>query len=339
MYYIGIDIAKRAHEVCFTDEAGNVLVGNSFNIPNTVSGIDKLQKKLDKFEITADNAIVGMEATGHYWLVLYSYLVEQGFEVKVINPLVTDAYRNMLIRKVKNDRIDAQVVAAVLRLGEYQETSIADDETLALRQLCRFRLWQVDSCSDLKRKVIALLDQIFPEYEQLFSDVFGMSSRELLKTYTTPEEIAAIHTTKLANILNKASKVIILLSHTSLPIRFSGQFTKKSNVVDKIPLSTKYFVLNHDSGSPAFGFTGANFFLSFLIAKTGRSNTMVTSLFIRSYVLKCFKLNRIFSSPVVYPTKNGIWFGFLVIRHILKKVSQRHLMEFFIRLSKRNCIL
>ncbi|HHX02725.1 MAG TPA: IS110 family transposase, partial [Tissierellia bacterium] len=129
MYYIGIDIAKRAHEVCFTDEAGNVLDGNSFNIPNTVSGIDKLQKKLDKFEITADNAIVGMEATGHYWLVLYSYLVEQGFEVKVINPLVTDAYRNMLIRKVKNDRIDAQVVAAVLRLGEYQETSIADDET------------------------------------------------------------------------------------------------------------------------------------------------------------------------------------------------------------------
>ncbi len=109
-----------------------------------------------------------MEATGHYWLVLYSYLVEQGFEVKVINPLVTDAYRNMLIRKVKNDRIDAQAVAAVLRLGEYQETSIADDETFALRQLCRFRLWQRDSCSDLKRKVIALLDQIFPEYEQLF---------------------------------------------------------------------------------------------------------------------------------------------------------------------------
>ena len=165
MYYIGIDIAKRAHEVCFTDEAGNLLDGDFFNTPNTIFGIDKLQKKLDKFEITADNAIVGMEATGHYRPVLYSYLVEQGFEVKVINLLVTDAYRNMLIRRVKNDRIDAQVVAAVLRMGEYQKTSVADDETLALGQLCRFRLRQVDSCSDLKRKVIALLDQIFPEYE------------------------------------------------------------------------------------------------------------------------------------------------------------------------------
>ncbi len=206
MYYIGIDIAKRAHEVCFANETGEILDGKSFNIPNTISGIDKLQKKLNKFGLMPDNAIVGMEATGHYWLVLYSWLIEQGFDVKVINPLVTDAYRHMLIRKVKNDRIDAEVVAAVLRLGEYQETAVADNETLALRQLCRFRFWQIESCSDLKRKVIALLDQIFPEYERLFSDVFGMSSRELLKNYTTPEEMASIHTTKLTNILTKASQ-------------------------------------------------------------------------------------------------------------------------------------
>ncbi len=206
MYYIGIDIAKRSHEICFTNETGDVLDGNSFNIPNTISGIDKFQKKLNKFGLAPDNALVGMEATGHYWLVFYSWLVEQGFDVKVINPLVTDAYRHMLIRKVKNDRIDAEVVAAVLRLGEYQETTVADNDTLSLRQLCRFRLWQVESCSNLKRKVIALLDQIFPEYENLFSDVFGMSSRELLKTYTTPEEIASIHTTKLSNILTKASQ-------------------------------------------------------------------------------------------------------------------------------------
>jgi len=147
-----------------------------------------------------------MEATGHYWLVLYSWLIEQGFDVKVINPIVTDAYRNMLIRKTKNDRIDAEVVARVLKMGEYQETSVLDDDTLSLRQLCRYRLSQTQTTSDLKRKVIALLDQVFPEYDTLFSDVFGLSSKELLKNYTTPEEIASIHTRKLANILNKASR-------------------------------------------------------------------------------------------------------------------------------------
>nr|WP_244153560.1 IS110 family transposase [Halobacillus karajensis] len=29
----------------------------------------------------------------------------------------------------------------------------------------------VDQSSDVKRKIIALLDQVFPEYEQVFSDV------------------------------------------------------------------------------------------------------------------------------------------------------------------------
>lgn len=180
MYYIGIDIAKKRHEVCFLDEKGDVLDGNSFNIPNTASGLDKLQSMLNKYGLKPDNSVVGMEATGHYWLVLYSWLIEQDFNVKVINPIVTDAYRNMLIRKSKNDRIDAEVVARVLKMGEYQETSVLEDDTLALRQLCRYRLSQVQITGDLKRKVIALLDQVFPEYDTLFSDIFGMSSKELL---------------------------------------------------------------------------------------------------------------------------------------------------------------
>ena len=206
MYYIGIDIAKRAHEVCFMDQDGQVLDGNSFKIPNTLSGVDKLQQMLDRYTLTPQNAQVGMEATGHYWLVLYSWLFEKGFDIKVINPIVPDALRNMRIRKVKNDRVDAEIVAKVLMLGEYQETAIADGDTLALRQLCRFRLWQVQTVGDLKRKVIALLDQVFPEYADLFSDVFGMTSKELLLQYTTPEEIASLSARKLTTLLNKSSK-------------------------------------------------------------------------------------------------------------------------------------
>lgn len=206
MYYIGIDIAKKAHEVCFLDQNGQVLDGNSFKIANTLSGVDKLQKMLDKYCLTPENAQVGMEATGHYWLVLYSWLLEKGFDIKVINPIVTDALRNMRVRKVKNDRIDAEIVAKVIMFGEYQETAIADGDTLALRQLCRFRLWQVHSEGDLKRKIIALLDQVFPEYTNLFSDIFGITSKELLLQYTTPEEMASLSAKKLTLLLSKSSK-------------------------------------------------------------------------------------------------------------------------------------
>jgi len=58
----------------------------------------------------------------------------------------------------------------------------------------------------LKRKCIAVLDQVFPEYSNLFTDTFGISSKTILKEYSTPEELASIHTTKLTNLLKKASK-------------------------------------------------------------------------------------------------------------------------------------
>nr|WP_243122416.1 IS110 family transposase [Clostridium septicum] len=42
-----------------------------------------------------------MEATGHYWLSLYSALIDFGFNVVVINPIQSDAFRKMYIRQTK----------------------------------------------------------------------------------------------------------------------------------------------------------------------------------------------------------------------------------------------
>ncbi len=205
MYYIGIDISKHSHEISILD-ASQGIVEASKKVTNTAAGAAKLLALFEKHQVLPDNCLIGMESTGHYWLVFYSFLINQGYCVKVINPIVTDAYRNMLIRKVKNDSVDAQVIAKVLMLGEYQESPVANEETLALRQLCRFRSYEVVACSDLKRKIIALLDQVFPEYEGLFSDTFGLSSREVLSNFTTPEEISQINTRKLSNLLSKSSK-------------------------------------------------------------------------------------------------------------------------------------
>ena len=205
MFHVGIDIAKNNHEADILNDSGE-LVGSTLKVANTTSGAQKLLDSFVKSGVTVDNTVVGMEATGHYWLAIYSFLVSQGYTVKVINPIVTDAYRNMSVRKVKNDQVDAVVIAKVLRLGEYKESPTADEQTLAMRQLCRFRAYEVDLCSDLKRKSIALLDQVFPEYAKLFSDTFGVTSREVLLNYSTPEELSQINTRKLANLLDKASR-------------------------------------------------------------------------------------------------------------------------------------
>jgi transposase len=50
------------------------------------------------------------------------------------------------------------------------------------------------------------MDRIFPEYQHLFSDMFGKTSVELLSKAVTPEEILEIPTEELCAILKSASR-------------------------------------------------------------------------------------------------------------------------------------
>ncbi|MDD3092981.1 MAG: hypothetical protein PHV04_02535 [Clostridia bacterium] len=63
MYYIGINIAKRAQEF-FSNDEGSVFNGNYLQIPNTLSRIDKLIKELDKFVFTPKKSPIGMKQLG-----------------------------------------------------------------------------------------------------------------------------------------------------------------------------------------------------------------------------------------------------------------------------------
>ena len=150
--------------------------------------------------------LIGMESTGHYWLALYSALRKHGFSVCVLNPIQSNALRNLYIRQVKTDQRDCLIIADVLRFGRYQQGNVPPSELYELRELCRARSFLVDTTADLKHKVIALLDQAFPEYETLFTNIFGLTSSELLLNCSTPEEILAIDTDKLAKILETPSR-------------------------------------------------------------------------------------------------------------------------------------
>lgn len=202
MIFIGIDIAKRFHQAAAIDESGNI-IGKPLRFANSMAGYRKL---LDLVQLLAQPIVFGMEATGHYWLTLYSHLRQDGFTIHVINPIQSDALRGMYIRKAKNDAIDAVIIADVIRFGRYCDSRVEPQDLQALRELCRQRFYIVDMASDIKRKIVALLDQVFPEYENLFTDTFGASSLEILSQYTTPEEILAVDSSKLADILDKASR-------------------------------------------------------------------------------------------------------------------------------------
>lgn len=204
MFIVGIDIAKRSHEAVVVDPLGSVLV-KPFKFSNDAMGFNKLLETLSSLSPDLSSFVFGMEATGHYWLNLYCKLVDLGAVAHVINPVQSDALRGLFIRKVKNDSKDSILIAEVIRIGRYSETTLSDPDLVSLRELTRHRFYLVDCISDAKRKVISLVDKVFPEYETLFTDMFGSTSINLLAEFTTPEELAAVSTEALADFLKSVS--------------------------------------------------------------------------------------------------------------------------------------
>lgn len=203
MYIVGVDIAKRSHEAVVIDTEGNI-VNKAFNFKNNSEGFRKFLSILEKIGQPSE-FIIGMESTSHYWLALFSQLERKGFKVHVFNPIQSNALRGMYIRQVKNDEHDSFIIAEVIRFGRYTEGGLPPSKLYELREMCRARFFIVDMVSDLKRKVICILDQVFPEYEKIFSDIFGLTSSELLRTCSTPEEFLDIDTDKLAEIIKTQS--------------------------------------------------------------------------------------------------------------------------------------
>ena len=205
MLICGIDIGKNYHEACVIDETGRQLA-KTLRFPNTTAGAGTLMDYFHGCNPDKQTIVVGMEATGHYWLSLYCFLFDQGFQVNVINPLQSDAVRNLFLRKAKNDAKDSFLIAETIRIGRFSNTELADEDILALRQLCRHRMDLVDYIADQKRKIIGVMDRVFPEYQHFFTDMFGKTSKELLDVAVTPEELLAVPTEELGAILKKASR-------------------------------------------------------------------------------------------------------------------------------------
>ena len=205
MFYIGIDIAKKNHEASIIDSSGKSL-SKSISFPNSAKGMEKFNNFIAEFGVTTNNCIIGMEATGHYWISLFSYIVDLGFTCYVINPIQSDAFRKMYVRQTKNDSVDSFIIAQIMRFGEFSISNFSDENTFALRNLTRYRFALVDECSDWKRKLIAILDQVFPEYSSLFSNIYGVASKELLSKYPLPEDMLSIPAEKLGNLLYECSK-------------------------------------------------------------------------------------------------------------------------------------
>ena len=203
MYIVGIDIGKNHHEASIVSPEGKQ-IGRSLRFATTHKGADSLMSFIFK-NIGNSPCVFGMEATGHYWYPIYSFLKAKGYTIYVINPIQSDSLRKMYIRQTKNDSIDSFLIAEVIRFGQFGTTSMADENILAMRQLCRYRDSVISSRTEIKLRIGTIMEQIFPEYEKQFSSLWLSTSMGILEKYLTPENIENAPIDELFEIIKDKS--------------------------------------------------------------------------------------------------------------------------------------
>ena len=207
MICVGIDVAKDKHD-CFIISSEGEILANVFTIQNSTEGFRYLLEKIRACSLPLDKIKVGLEATGHYSYNILGFLLDNGLDTYVINPLHTNLYRKSLtLRKTKTDRVDARTIAAMLMsdvgLKPYTDTAYHNEE---LKSLTRYRFDKVKVRAKLKSSIARLVCILFPELEKLVSSLHMASVYALLDEFPGAKQIAAAHLTRLTHLLAESSK-------------------------------------------------------------------------------------------------------------------------------------
>lgn len=184
MRYTGIDISKKSLVVAILDDEGEV-VKSPAKLTVDQKGLAQLVKMLRNITTSKDKITAGIEATGNLWENVYSFLEEKGYPILLINPYQSRKFHQLAQRKAKTDKVDAIVIAGLLRSGEARGSYVAEEEVQVLRELVRLRFALKKTKKNYQRRAQALLGLVFPEYTDLVDNPFGIVSSMILSKYPT----------------------------------------------------------------------------------------------------------------------------------------------------------
>ena len=144
--YVGLDVHKRLVEACFVDQAGNVVHRERF-------ALNRRTLELFATKILRPTDRVALEASTNCWAVADA-LRPHVAKVLVSNPMATKAIAQA---KVKTDKVDAYVLAQLLRCDFLPEVWQPDEGTRRLRELTGRRSTLVGQRTMMRNRIHSVL--------------------------------------------------------------------------------------------------------------------------------------------------------------------------------------
>lgn len=142
--YAAFDLGKTNIQVVLKNKDGKIIKENKIqrNTKTILEFIENNNKDHNNIDIVMES--------GYNYQYLYDLLQDEGYNVKVAHPLMVKA---IAYAKVKTDKVDARILADLLRMDMIPECYIPNKEIRDLRDLVRRRFYFVSIRTMFKNKV------------------------------------------------------------------------------------------------------------------------------------------------------------------------------------------
>ena len=123
---------------------------------------------------------VGMEATGVYWIALYTMLESCGFKVCLVNPKETKQVKGR-----KTDVKDCQWIQKLFSAGILRQSFIPQEKYMEIRQLVRERIDIIEMGSTYVNKMQKSLELMNIKLKEVISQIHGTSGIKMIRAILT----------------------------------------------------------------------------------------------------------------------------------------------------------
>jgi transposase len=194
--YVGLDVADASFTALALD-AGRTMLGELRDCPNRPAGFARFRDWVEGLRVKANLRLVAVaaETTGVFYWAVWDYLSQQTAFARVLfNPRTTQPMGEVLSVKVRDDLVDALLLAEQLRLGSTPEVRLCEDADLLSARLCSRAAR--DLAAQINRKKCQLR-ALLRGYSPAITDTFPKAKLHhpavaaLLKQYLFAEEFIA----------------------------------------------------------------------------------------------------------------------------------------------------
>lgn len=192
---VGVDVGSEKHFFRAFNWRGIELTRKPVPFSNSMEGFNSFYNTVVELmqKSNLEEAMVGIEPTGHYWFDLGQFMSGKNIRFVMVNPHHVHKSKELDDNSPsKNDRKDPRVIAGLVRDGRYFYSYMPTGVYAELRNASNRRFVLIEEQTRAKNRLQKWIAVYFPEYKGIYTHIDSKGGLLVLKHAATPDEIVSL---------------------------------------------------------------------------------------------------------------------------------------------------